>query len=510
MQLSAPASFPEMLAPASGGELLSDGAPATEGGDFAALVEGLADPASSARQPAEPASATPGRSDELPLLAAFAAFVPTLPLAPVAPANPGLGLPGALDGEAGDLPATTDSAEGGEAAWMAAAVGQGRSSGRGLGLMDARTLARSLPVSSGDAAMSETPAAPLAPAFAKTAGPALPAAATAMPGKDGIAVLPAPAAPVAAAVAAAQAPASAQAQVATAVALAGEATPDAGIATPGRGRRGEAGGAEAPPTVPAKFAADAISKANAMAPTKMAVDKNFLSVDSKIVTESDDDVGTDVAFTAPSMTSSAPTSPSTAFVPPVSGMKDGVVDASALARFDAKAEVPEQVERLAHRAVEAVAATVERGAAQPAHSVNLKFSVQGADLLVRVALRAEEIQVTFRTDSSDLRTALAHEWQMVRSRDPEGALQSITPVFTASDSGTSTSSQGGREGANPFAQLQAQADAHSQRQAARQFNEAPAPFAGGAAGSSASTAATAPRVPATDSSVSSRLLHTFA
>jgi hypothetical protein len=199
------------------------------------------------------------------------------------------------------------------------------------------------------------------------------------------------------------------------------------------------------------------------------------------------------------MTTAAPASASPALVSVAVAPRELGLDLGATTNADVKVNVPEQLERLAHRAVEAVTETIERGASQTPQSVNLKFSVQGADLIVRVALRAEEVQVTFRTDSEDLRNALAQEWQLVRGRDGDGLLQSVTPVFTASDSGHSTSQQhaGGRDQAATFANLQAQADAHSQRQFSRQAPSAPiAPAANVLLSAEASGAA--------------RLLHTFA
>ena len=66
MQLSASASFPELLAPAPSGELPVDGlAAAGSGGDFAALVAGLVDaPAGPVTVPAEPEVPAPGLSAE--------------------------------------------------------------------------------------------------------------------------------------------------------------------------------------------------------------------------------------------------------------------------------------------------------------------------------------------------------------------------------------------------------------------------------------------------------------
>ncbi len=505
MQLSASASFPELLTPAPSGELPVDGlAAAGSGGDFAALVAGLVDaPAGPVTVPAEPEVPAPGLSAEASLLAAFAAFLPTLSPAPTAP----LSADGALtaDPESADASQLTDAGlgRGTDGGRTLLAAGLFASAGAGLGVGDARVAVRP----------GQLPAAPVPPVAALAAPTAegegaLPVpAATIAP----TAVLPAPAAPAAAALATAQVPLSAQVQAAvTAASATGAPTESAGTPGEARPRRAtSATNSEALPR-PANFAAERPADPIPDATKDSASKENFLIIGEEEVAESKQGLGTGVALREGSMTTSAPTTPSPAFLPPVSGLKDAIVSAAGFTGFDAQAELPESIERMAHRAVEAVAATLERGAAQPAHSVNLKFSVQGADLMVRVALRAEEVQVTFRTESAELRQALAQEWQTVRGRDPESVLQAITPVFTSSDSGHSTSSQGGREGAGSFAQMQAQADAHSQRQFARQFGEAPAAFPGALPGVPAAAAPVAGRMPATEPSVGSRLLHTFA
>jgi len=62
-------------------------------------------------------------------------------------------------------------------------------------------------------------------------------------------------------------------------------------------------------------------------------------------------------------------------------------------------------------------------------AVNLKFNVAGENLSVRVALQGGQVHTQFRTDSGELRTALAHEWQSVSSAG--GTSRFADPVFTA-------------------------------------------------------------------------------
>ncbi len=91
----------------------------------------------------------------------------------------------------------------------------------------------------------------------------------------------------------------------------------------------------------------------------------------------------------------------------------------------------------AHRAVEAAMNATERFAARDQHSVNLQFTVGGSDLNVRVEMRNGEVHTTFRTDSSDLRAALATEWQSVTTPNQgDRSARLAPPVFTAGDGGT--------------------------------------------------------------------------
>lgn len=516
MHLSAPApaSFSETILPIVRGEDPPDAVMAGEGeADFGAVFAGLAETAAKGQEQAVsghegemPATATAataaGLGEEASLLAAFAAFLPTLPLTPTTMAQPSLaGVTGeSVSGEGEGTLETSTTGQGafvapqGSSSWIGA-------SPRAWGLTQAVT-AQSEP----GAVPLPTPApvAPLPTNAAATASftgvpgmPAEPAAASAQGSNVPVATTPVAEPP----------PPAQQAQLLATV------IGDAAVKPDGQPRLRRAEGAPADAgTRTANFAAEPPAvPVSEMAP-KTALEKNFLDIDGEVLAKQEVPLGTGVALREPTMTTSAPSTPSPAFVPVAAVSKDGALNAGLAGLTNTPVDVPASIERMAHRAVEAVVATVERGASQPAHSVNLKFSVQGADLMVRVALRADEVQVTFRTESAELRSALAQEWQMVRSRDPEGALQAVTPVFTAGDSGNPTSSQGGREGSQSFANLQAQADAHSQRQASRRPTDLPAGRAFGAptAANSAAAPAVASRALSTEPNGAARLLHTFA
>jgi hypothetical protein len=109
---------------------------------------------------------------------------------------------------------------------------------------------------------------------------------------------------------------------------------------------------------------------------------------------------------------------------------DGVGDIAAAVASGA--ELPDSV-RSAHEAVEVVLHAVEHVASQEQTSVNLKFTVGDSQLSVRVELHANEVRATFRTESDELRSALAQEWQSAAS----GTLGSdrptrVVPAFVAS------------------------------------------------------------------------------
>lgn len=536
MQLSAPASFPETLLPASSGEPVAEGL--TEGdlpADFAALFAGLTrsptPPTPPPGQPALPALPPEAGVSNLRMhleaagLAGFAAVA--MPV----------GEEAAAEAASSDLIASEEPAEGDAVApsmvpvvpaMAAAPVGTPATAvkaGAETGSPGSALLAEGRGERS--AAQTAQPGHPTVPAPSHAATPAPAPGATISPATPP-SVTPANASADASSPFSADAPAEDAASPAKAASFSAEGGPwtaearraaaalthavDPALRGLKRGLErlaNPAGGEAGRP--PANLAAAGARLVSAADGEISASEKNFLNIEGELLTKQEAVLGTGVAFKEPVMTSSAPATASPAVLSVAVASREAGLDLGSAATLDAKVTVPEPVERLAHRAVEAVAATIERSAAQPAQSVNLKFAVQGVDLMVRVALRADEIQVTFRTESEDLRNALAHEWQMVRGRDPEGVLQSVTPVFTAGESGTSTSQHqaGSRDQAATFAQLQAQAEGQHQRQSSRHSASAATPAA--PHGSSAGAAGgSAPRVSSPESAGATRLLHTFA
>lgn len=119
---------------------------------------------------------------------------------------------------------------------------------------------------------------------------------------------------------------------------------------------------------------------------------------------------------------------------------------------------------VAHKAVSAVMEVVDAQVAsrlQPAPRVNLRLNVGGEDLAIKVEVRGTEVSTQFATDSAELRSALTNEWHAVAAESPERALRFLEPVFSSSGRGS--------DGQSSFAsQQQAQGDASSQQQQARQ------------------------------------------
>ena len=177
----------------------------------------------------------------------------------------------------------------------------------------------------------------------------------------------------------------------------------------------------------------------------VAPTKTFLSTAGKQVTPRESAPGIGVAKTRddmPAATLSARPAPAavlthpTALPAPVALASRGESPEAAPAGEPSLPVGPTVV--AAQRAVEAVLAATDRLASGDRHAVNLQFAVGGTDLAVRVEVRADEVCATFRTDSAELRAALAHEWQAVSGEAADRPFRLAPPVFTT----TATDSSG--------------------------------------------------------------------
>ena len=161
-----------------------------------------------------------------------------------------------------------------------------------------------------------------------------------------------------------------------------------------------------------------------------ALPKTFLNPPEKRVTSGDPDLGIGVAKSAadmPAATFANRSAPAAVLVHTAASV--AVVPSDLLAR--SAPLLASDAPSTAQRAVDAVLTAAERFAAGDRHAVNLQFFVGGADLAVRVELRANEVRATFRTDSAELRTALAHEWQAVSADATDRPVRLAPPVFTS-------------------------------------------------------------------------------
>jgi hypothetical protein len=160
-----------------------------------------------------------------------------------------------------------------------------------------------------------------------------------------------------------------------------------------------------------------------------ASDKIPLSIREEELVEGEPAVGTRVAKSQLAMSSAA--SPhremfnasalTHAFVAPVASTFPG-----------GSSETAPEVVKSAEHAVEAVLSLAERFATTDRHTVNLQFSIGGADLQVKVELRRDEVRTAFHTESPELRSALAHEWQAMNSAQSDRSIRFADPVFSAS------------------------------------------------------------------------------
>jgi len=102
---------------------------------------------------------------------------------------------------------------------------------------------------------------------------------------------------------------------------------------------------------------------------------------------------------------------------------------------------PVEIAQAARRAVNAAIAVTEQFATERKPAVTLKFTVSGVDLGVRVELRGENVHTTFRTDSPELRAALAQEWNHVAAAQPgDRAARLAEPVFASNHNAPASSS----------------------------------------------------------------------
>lgn len=197
----------------------------------------------------------------------------------------------------------------------------------------------------------------------------------------------------------------------------------------------------------------------------------------------------------------APTAPG--FVAPTAAPAPAPVAPAEIKQPAPLPATPAEVSAAAHRAVDAVLASTDRFTPVTQSSVDLQLSVGDAPLSVRVEVRGGVVHATFRTDSPELRTALAQEWQAAgHQQSADQSLRLAPAVFTNAD--RSSGDAGSAFAGQNFSQ--------ARDQSAR---SAPEFFPAGAARSQLTAAltaepATSPASPRRSNADSSARLHAFA
>jgi len=277
-----------------------------------------------------------------------------------------------------------------------------------------------------------------------------------------------PAAEVSAATAAPTAPADAAAQAAASVPAPSAGLSDARLSK-GRAARAEAKadvpgrrpGDASPPLPSSSAPAQAQAAAAPMAPfgAKIAAagpdsagpvfsagkepEKHPLETDKQKDTKASSPLGIGAAQVGSAMPPAASEtavlvralSPEASVAPAASPSTANAAPATAAAQ-SAAASAP--VRATVDTVVRLVEAQASRGL-QTVSAVNLNFQVGADDLAVRVEWRNGEVHTQFRTDSEDLRSALASQWQSVSPGLADRSVHFAPPVFASS---TSTSGQG--------------------------------------------------------------------
>ncbi|MDI1247697.1 MAG: hypothetical protein PSV13_02315 [Lacunisphaera sp.] len=203
----------------------------------------------------------------------------------------------------------------------------------------------------------------------------------------------------------------------------------------------------------AKNAASPVLLANPATETNSSTIKKILSVEDADDAEPQANVGITVAKPDPVMATHLPERPTVADLVVQSFVPGNRPEASA-PLADIREHRPAVI---AQRAVEAVVQVVETQAAarlQPAPGVQLHLKLGGEDIAIRVELREGNVHTQFRTDSNEVRQAIAHEWSILRAESPERTLRYLEPEFSA-DRPASSPGSDGRQGAASHQQSRA-------------------------------------------------------
>ena len=187
------------------------------------------------------------------------------------------------------------------------------------------------------------------------------------------------------------------------------------------------------PGVPANFSIERSSRSPAARTADARFKKESLDSEEEQLANSSSGFGIGVAKPAANMSARfAPNLPQHPAFEYAGAVVSGTAAAEHVAPPFGAAESTEVSS--AHAAVEVVLTAVEELASRDQKRVELQFSVGEADLSVRVELHGDEVRTTFRTDSAELRHALAQEWQAVAtSSSADRSVRIVPAIFNAAD-----------------------------------------------------------------------------
>lgn len=175
--------------------------------------------------------------------------------------------------------------------------------------------------------------------------------------------------------------------------------------------------------------------------------KNFLEPKEQEVTKHEEFLGINVANPGAAMKHDASTHELSSLLTKQLAAHEG----AALSSFEppVSSAAHEVVLSGIHRAINTVVEAGEKLRSIGSRAVDLQFSFGSDDLSVRVELHEGRVRATFRTDSAELRGALAQEWQVLNAAGVDRAKRFADPVFAANSSasaaGDHQEKQGGRK-----------------------------------------------------------------
>jgi hypothetical protein len=230
--------------------------------------------------------------------------------------------------------------------------------------------------------------------------------------------------------------------------------------------------------------------------SKTPLQKNFLTSTDELVVQHDPILGTNVANGGSAM-SSAPAAQvlENVFLKNTPGARVDATAADFSAQNPSAAEAPFFTG--AQHAIEAVLDAGERFTTEAQRAVKMDFSVSGENLSVHVEMHAGEVRTTFHTASAELRSALAHEWQVLAAGDSGRSQRFADPVFSTGSAATTAQGNGSENQGNHRGQ--------EMNQPRERFEFSPRPGGPGPAHSAALPASSPTSVPLT-----ALRLHTFA